>query len=82
MRPSVKLLRWVTEMITVDEDTLRAMLEQAYALGFAVSGEGWNAEYPFADKCNDYEDDEDWCDSRDRNIAALLAEITQQGEQA
>ena len=63
-------------MVTVDKDTLKAMLEQAYALGFSASGEGWNAEYPFADKCNDYEDDEDWCESRDFRINALLAEIT------
>lgn len=63
-------------MVTVDKDTLKAMLEQAYALGFSVSGEGWNAEYPFADKCDDYEDDEDWCESRDFRINALLAEIT------
>lgn len=65
-------------MITIDQDTLRAMLESAYALGFAVSGEGWNAEYPFAGKCNDYED---WCDSRDRHLNALIAEIMEQGGQ-
>jgi len=68
-------------MITIDQDTLKVMLESAYALGFAVSGEGWNAEYPFADKCNDYEDDEDWCDSRDRHLNALIAEIMEQGGQ-
>ncbi len=68
-------------MITVDKDTLRAMLESAYALGFAVSGEGWNAEYPFEHKGNDYEDDEGWCGSRDRHLNALIAEIMEQGGQ-
>ena len=68
-------------MITIDQDTLRYMLEMAYGLGFAASGEGWNAEYPFADNGNDYEDDEDWCASRDSHINALTAKIMEQGGQ-
>jgi hypothetical protein len=66
-------------MITIDNDTLKAMLESAYAMGFAASGEGWNADYPFDGRGNDYEDDEHWCASRDRHIDALIAEIMKQG---
>ena len=68
-------------MITIDQDTLKYMLEMAYGLGFAASGEGWNAEYPFSDERNDYENDKDWCASRARHIDALTAAIMKQGGQ-
>lgn len=72
-------------MITVDYDTLTSMLETAYAMGFAASGEGYNAEYPFSDGIMDYEDDEDWCASRDHrigNFIGMLKGIAEHGEKA
>ena len=44
-----------------------ASLEDAYALGFEASGEGWNGEYPTAD----FRDDPVWQSYRDKNLAAL-----------
>ena len=46
-----------------------ASLEDAYALGFEASGEGWNGEYPTAD----FRDDPVWQSYRDKNLAAELA---------
>ncbi len=72
-------------MITVEYDTLTSMLETAYAMGFAASGEGYNSEYPFSDGNKDYEDDEDWCASRDYHISnfiELLKGIAEQERKA
>lgn len=53
------------------------ILNAAYAAGFEASGEGWNAEYPFADGNGDFEDDPDWASLRDKRIAPLLASLPQ-----
>lgn len=53
------------------------ILNAAYAAGFEASGEGWNAEYPFADDNEDFEDDLEWASLRDKRIAPLLASLSQ-----
>jgi len=52
-----------------------AILKAAYAAGFEASGEGWNAEYPFADHNRDFEDDAEWTVKRDERLRPLLAAI-------
>lgn len=59
-------------MVQVEYDTLTSMLEHAYAMGFAASGEGYNSEFPFQDKGKDFEDDEEWCASRDHRIGKFV----------
>ena len=50
------------------------LLKQAYAAGFAASGEGYNNEYPFSDGEKQPDKDPDWCKRRDENIKAILEE--------
>ncbi len=45
---------------------LREAASNGFAMGFGISGEGYNGEYPFGDKRIDPETDEDWTKSRDR----------------
>jgi hypothetical protein len=56
-------------------DIARAILAEretalriGYQIGFSVSGEGWNGEYPGID----YDRDDYWIKSRDRNVADAL----------
>ena len=48
-------------------------LNKAYLLGFNVSGEGYNGEFPFADRGKNPEKDIDWVKERDQQIEAMLA---------
>jgi hypothetical protein len=54
------------------------IMKAAYAAGFEASGEGWNAEYPFADHNGDFEKDADWLAKRDERLRPLLAAIRSQ----
>jgi len=45
------------------------LVMRAYALGFAASSEGYNAEYPFD---GDFEGDAKWLEGRNRALAAAL----------
>lgn len=49
-------------------------MKRAYLAGFAASAEGLNGEYPFSDRGLNPQDDADWCEMRDRFIAAILSE--------
>lgn len=49
-------------------DALRALLLEAYRIGFNASAEGWNGEYP-----GNHETDDDWLSDRDKSLAALTA---------
>jgi hypothetical protein len=44
--------------------TLKEAFEAGYKAGFMNSGEGYNGEYPFAQKGEDPECEEHWADSR------------------
>jgi hypothetical protein len=54
-------------------DELKALLNNAYLLGFNASGEGYNGEFPFADRGKNPEKDIDWVKERDQQIEAMLA---------
>jgi hypothetical protein len=43
----------------------------AFLAGFNISGEGWNGEYPFGDKCKSPETDASFLDERAAAIRAL-----------
>lgn len=52
-------------------DVERDALERGFLGGFAASGEGWNAEYPFADIDQNPLDDPDWRSLRDEFVARV-----------
>lgn len=61
-----------------ERERLRKVLEAAYAAGFEASGEGWNAEYPFADRNEDFEKRPRWIEQRDKRLASLFAALSEQ----
>jgi hypothetical protein len=54
---------------------LYSIYERAYLAGFSASGEGYNAEYPFADKGTSPVLDKDWVKARDAAILQIRKEI-------
>lgn len=50
---------------------VRGALEKAFSDGFAISGEGWNSEYPFEQNGARPEDDEMWLARRDALLSAI-----------
>ncbi|WP_010508361.1 hypothetical protein [Komagataeibacter europaeus] len=56
-----------SELAQMRKDELR----KGYALGFNMSGEGYNGEYPFQDNGRDPEKDSAWIRDRDDVIRAL-----------
>ena len=53
---------------------LKKLLKEAYARGFAASGEGYNQEYPFDQHGNEPQSDAAWRKNRDRALKTLLEE--------
>ena len=53
-------------------DELKALLNNAYLLGFNASGEGYNGEFPFADRGKNPEKDIDWVKERDQQIENMI----------
>lgn len=45
--------------------TLEDAFKAGFLAGFDASGEGWNGEYPFSDKCLDPQDDKSFNLARD-----------------
>lgn len=65
-----------TEVESSAREVARKALELiriAYFLGFYVSGEGWNGEYPYADKGINPLTDPAWIACRNNRIAKLLS---------
>lgn len=58
----------------------RELLKEAYLLGFMASGEGYNGEYPYADKKLFPGHDPDWVAARDDALAALAAPVSTGGD--
>ena len=53
---------------------LKKLLKEAYARGFAASGEGYNQEYPFDQHGNEPQSDVAWRKNRDKALKTLLEE--------
>ena len=53
---------------------LKALLKEAYARGFAASGEGYNQEYPFDQHNAKPQSDILWRKNRDKALKTLLEE--------
>ena len=53
---------------------LKKLLKEAYARGFAASGEGYNQEYPFDQHNDKPQSDVVWRKNRDRALKTLLEE--------
>lgn len=51
---------------------INILLRLAYARGFASSGQGWNAEYPFECKGTEFTCDADWIDRREDDLSDLF----------
>lgn len=51
---------------------INKLLREAYARGFAASGEGYNQEYPFDQHATNPESDTDWKANRDKSLANML----------
>lgn len=62
---------WNRRAALADDHQAEALdqLKQAYALGFAASGEGYNAEYPFD---ADFESYAKWVEDRDLALSKLI----------
>lgn len=45
--------------------TLEDAFKAGYLAGFQATGEGYNGEWPFGDKCIDPTTDENWVNNRD-----------------
>ena len=56
----------------MDDKELRRLLEDAYYMGFEVSGEGYNSECPFDDADDLPINDAVWRKNRDLSIDLLL----------
>ena len=57
----------------MDDETLGKLLAAVWVAGFEASGEGWNAEYPFAQHGRKIADDPDLQRIRDEDIIRLIA---------
>ena len=51
---------------------INTLLRLGFARGFRASSEGWNAEYPFGDRAEDFTFDEEWINMREDNLADLF----------
>lgn len=57
---------------TYTRDEIEEMLCKAVLHGFNMSGEGWNGEYPFDYDGHVIENDEHYCEGRDRHIEEAM----------
>ena len=55
-------------------EAMQDALNAAYLSGFMAASEGWNGEYPFADKGESPSDDPEWLHDRDRHLGAHTPE--------
>jgi hypothetical protein len=54
----------------LSKDELKALLENAYLLGFMASSQGWNGEHPL--NAEAYVEDESWIEKRNSAVEALF----------
>ena len=47
-------------------------LQHGVALGFELSAEGYNAEYPFRRRKTPFQQDDDWCRTRDLVVSESI----------
>lgn len=56
--------------------TLTEALQQAFLAGFSISGEGYNAEYPFQDSAAPVEQDLSWIQQRDYCVQKIISNLS------
>jgi hypothetical protein len=59
----------------VNKDEVLKLVREAYKIGFAASGEGYNGEFPFGDKQQNMEEDKNWVEGREMDLEEMFMVI-------
>jgi hypothetical protein len=58
------------DLTDIFRDAYRLGLERGTVIGFGMTGEGYNAEYPYHDCGEKFEEESEWIEARDEAIRA------------